>query len=113
MKIKNETLGEGTSRHMRTITPKEMQEGGKTIQAKKCFTRDVGKLWNQAPKEPQKGTNNRNCKGKNQTILQTPTNLDKDTGGNCRKEKRREEAMKNTAEKPPQRKHARRNQCRT
>ena len=48
---KRESLGEGTLDKWNTTTGKEMWEGGKTIQAEKSFTRDAGKLWNQAAKE--------------------------------------------------------------
>ena len=50
MRNKREPLGEETSRQLRPSTRKEMREGGKTILAEQSFTRDTGKLWNNAPK---------------------------------------------------------------
>ena len=43
------TEGDNSTRKMRASTRKEMIEDGKTKIAKRNFTRDAGKLWNQAP----------------------------------------------------------------
>ena len=51
MRNKREPHGEETSRQQRPSTRKEMREGGKTILAEKSFTRDAGRLWNNASKE--------------------------------------------------------------